>query len=96
MQGRNRDADVENGRVTQPGKDWVGQIKRVALTDTNPCEVDSWWEAAVLHRELSSALCDDSEGWDRGGVGREAREGGIICRLIPDSCCCTAETNTTL
>ena len=26
------------------------------------CETDSWWEAAVYHRELSSALCGDLEG----------------------------------
>ena len=33
------------------------------------------------------------------GAGREAQEGGDICILIhisADSCCCTAETNTTL
>ena len=31
----------------------------------------------------------------RGG-GREVKEGGDICILITDSCCCTAETNTTV
>ena len=37
------------------------------------------------------------KGWDEGGVGgREAQEGGDICILTADSCCCTAETNTTL
>ena len=30
-----------------------------------------------------------------GGSGREAQEGGDICRHIADSLCCTAETNTT-
>ena len=29
-------------------------------------------------------------GWE------QAQEGGDICVLIADSCCCTAETNTTL
>ena len=31
---------------------------------------------SVLHRELSSVLCDDLDGWDGGGSGREAQEGG--------------------
>ena len=37
-------------------------------------------------------LCDNLEGW--GGVGRW--EGGDICILKADLCCCMAETNTTL
>ena len=40
-------------------------------------------------------LCDNLEGWDGEG-GREAQEGGGICIHIPDSLCCTAETNITL
>ena len=31
------------------------------------CKIDSWWEAAVEHREVNSVLCDDLEGRD--GVG---------------------------
>ena len=31
-----------------------------------------------------------------GRGGREAEEGGGICMHMADSCCCTAETNTTL
>ena len=58
------------------------------------CKVASWWEAAVLHRELSSLLCDDLEGRDV--AGREAQEGGDICIHPADSLHCTAETNTTL
>ena len=36
---------------------------------------------------------------DLGGMGlgwREAQEEGVICILIADSHCCTAETNITL
>ena len=40
------------------------------------------------HKELSSVLCDDLEGWVGGGE-KEAEEGGNIC-------ICTAETNSTL
>ena len=36
------------------------------------CKIDSLWEAAVQHRELSSGLCDDLEGWVG---GRSKREG---------------------
>ena len=54
------------------------------------CETDSPWEAAGEHRELSSVLCDDRDGW-QGGAGRRD-----VCVLIADSGCCTAETNTTL
>ena len=61
------------------------------------CNADSQQETAVEHRELSSVLCDDLEGWDQGaggagGSGREAQEG----EGIADSWCCPAETNTTL
>ena len=49
-----------------------------------------------MHRELSSGLCDDLEGWNGGYGGKEAPEGGDVCTCIADSLCCTAETNTTL
>ena len=45
-------------------------------------------------RELSSVLCDNLEGWDKGG-GREAQEERDICIHISDSHCCIAETNVT-
>ena len=30
------------------------------------------------------------------GEGRDAQEGGDICIIMADLCCCTAETNTAL
>ena len=42
------------------------------------CKIDSWWEAAVEHRELNSVLCDDLEGRDGGMGGREVQEAGDI------------------
>ena len=42
---------------------------------TTMCKIDSQWEPAVQHRELSSLLCDDLDGWDGGGGGRSKREG---------------------
>ena len=40
-------------------------------------------------------LCDNLEGWDGLGGGREVQEGRDICISIADSCC-VAETNTAL
>ena len=39
------------------------------------CKIDSQWEAAVQHKELSSVLCEDLAGWE--GERREACEGGM-------------------
>ena len=41
-------------------------------------------------------LCDDLEGRDGLGGGRDVQEGGDICILMADSHCCMAETNITL
>ena len=38
------------------------------------CKTDSWWEAAVKHRDLSLALCDGLNGWDE-EKGSEAQQG---------------------
>ena len=51
----------------------------------------------LLHdTELSSALCDNPEGWTGVEGGREVQRGGDICFLMADSRCCTETTNTTL
>ena len=39
-------------------------------------------------------LCDNLEGWDGVGGGREVQEGGDIRVPVADSCGYTAETNT--
>ena len=41
-------------------------------------------------------LCDNLEGWDAEGGGREVQQGGDICVPVADSCGCMAETNTIL
>ena len=41
----------------------------------NECKIDSQWEAAAQHREISSVLCDHLEVWGREG-GRQTQEGG--------------------
>ena len=49
-------------------REWHGHIY------PTKCKIDSLWEAAALHREISSVLCDHLEGWDRVG-GRRKGEG---------------------
>ena len=41
-------------------------------------------------------LCDNLEGCDGVGGGREVQEGGDICIPMTDSCLCVVETNTIL
>ena len=41
-------------------------------------QIDSQWEAAVQHRELSSVLCGDLEEWDSGVEGKPRREGMYV------------------
>ena len=41
-------------------------------------------------------LRNDLEEWNGEGGKREVQEGGDICVRVADSCCCMAETNTTM
>ena len=45
------------------------------------CKIDSQWEFAVWLRELKLGLCDNLEGWDGEGDGREVQKGGIYIYL---------------
>ena len=51
-------------------REWHGHIY------TTNCKIDSSWEAAAQHREISLVICDHLEGWDKEG-GREAKREGI-------------------
>ena len=37
-------------------------------------------------RKFNSVFCDNLEGWDRVGDGREIQERGDICIPVGDSC----------
>ena len=50
------------------------------------CKIDSQWEFAVCLRELKQGLCNNLEGWDGEGDGREFQEGGGISIPMADSC----------
>ena len=50
------------------------------------CKMDSQCGFAVRHREVNPVLCDNLEGWDAVGDGRESQEGGDVCMYVADSC----------
>ena len=60
------------------------------------CKIDSQWEFAIGLRELKPGLCDNLEGWDWVGAGREVPGGGDICILMADACRCMVGTKTIL
>ena len=49
-----------------------------------------------LSQGTQTSLCNNLEGWDGEGSGREGQEGGDICVPMTDSCGCMAESNTIL
>ena len=50
------------------------------------CKIDRQWEFAVWLRKLKQGLCDNLEGWDQEGDGRDIHEGGDVGILMADSC----------
>ena len=49
-----------------------------------------------MTRELKPGLCDNLEGWDEEGGGRDIQEGGDTDIPVADSCSWLAEINTIL
>ena len=78
LQGRNKDADIENrledtvgGR--EDGMNWESNTDTyITIYDTH-----SWWEAAV-----NPALCDHLEGWELGGRGHMYACGWFMCVVV--------------
>ena len=52
----------EGRREGQIGTDMCTLLNLKQITYSIVCKVDSWWEAAVQHREI----CDDLDGWEVG------------------------------
>ena len=50
------------------------------------CKIDSQWEFPVWLRKLKQGLCDNLEGWDEEGNGRDGQDGGDIDVPMADSC----------
>ena len=65
-------------------------------TYNTTCNIDSQWEFAVWLRELKQGLCNNLEGWDGEGDGREFEEGGDLCIPMADSCWGLTENNKIL
>ena len=49
-------------------------------------KIDSQQEFAIWIRKLKQGLCNNREGWDGEGDGREVQKGGDICILMANSC----------
>ena len=60
------------------------------------CKTDSKWEFAVWIRELKQRLCDNLEGWDGEGDGREVWEGGDMGVPMADFCWYVTENHKIL
>ena len=63
---------------TQRGKERVGQIETVALQDIH-------YHMLSRQKWESAQCCDNLEGWDEMGGGREVQVGGDICKFMADS-----------
>ena len=57
------------------------------------CKIDNR-KLLYEHRELNPMLYDNLEGWD--GVREKVQDGGDMCVLVANLCCCIAEINTIL
>ena len=91
MQGRNREADIEN-RL----EDTAGEGEEGVNCDSSDkaCPSPYVRQTASGERLHSTGSRVTTEGWDVGV--RERFKTGHVCIFMDDSCCCMAETNTTL
>ena len=64
----------------------MGQIERVALKHTLP-HVKKIASGSLLYNIRSSnpVFCDNLQGWDVVGSGREIYKGGYICIVMAES-----------
>ena len=79
------DTDLENRLMdTVQGEEGEGGMYGERNTETyvTMCKIDSQWEFAVWLGELKPGLCNNLEGWDGEGGGREVQEGGDICLMF--------------
>ena len=84
LQGSNRYADIENRLVDtegdgKGGTKWEHSMK----TYTLPCVKHNQWEFAIWRRELKLVLCENLEGWDGVGGGKEVQE---VARSLQEGC----------
>ena len=80
--------DTENRPMdTGVGEEGVGEVYGESNMETyiTMCKIDSQWEFALWLRKLKQGLCDNLEGWDGEGDGREVWEGGNMSVLMADA-----------
>ena len=88
MQGSSGDADIAN-RLADTAEERERLLERVTLKHTHThYHMDNRQPVGICHVTVSSSLvlCDNLEGWDGVGGGREVQEGGDICIPVADSC----------
>ena len=80
------------------GKERMRCVDRVPWKLTSPyvCTTGCQRGFAVWLRELKQGLCNNLEGWDGEGDGREVQEGRDICIPVADSCWYLAENSKIL
>ena len=86
----NRLMDMGEGEEGEGGTNGESNME----THATISKIDNQWEFAGWLRELKPELCDNLEGWDAVGSGREVQKGGDIGIPMADSCWCMAGTNT--
>ena len=80
LQGSSGDVDTENKLVNTVGeRGWDKLREQHGNVYITICKIDSQWEVAGWHWELNLVLCDNLEGWDGVGGGREVQERGDMC-----------------
>ena len=67
------------------GKERVRCMERVTWKLTTIYKIDSQQGFAVWLGKLKQGLCNNLEGWDGEGDGREVQKKGDICIPIADS-----------
>ena len=76
LQSSKGNADIKN-RLLDTGEEECGMIWDSSIeTYIAICKIDSQWESEVWHRDPNLVLCNNLEGWDGVGGGREVTEGG--------------------
>ena len=84
QQWRNRHREQTYGHGERGGE---GEMYGESNMETyiTICKIDRQWEFAVCLRELKQGLCDNLEGWNGEGDGREIKEGRGMDALMAGS-----------
>ena len=94
LQGSNGDTDLWENRLVDTAEEGEGGTNwNIYITVYKIDSSGNWLYDA---RSSNPVFCDNVEGWNGTGGGREVQEGGEICIPMADSCWCIVEVNTIL